>query len=101
MVPPAAGCRHGPRTPTALLQDLAGRDLFMGGPRYWEIDALRGTAILMMVVFHTAFSLDFFGVMSLDLATGFWRALALATATLFIAIAGVSITPKKSREKAV
>jgi uncharacterized membrane protein len=72
----------------------------MGWPRYWEIDALRGTAVVMMVVFHTVFSLDFFGMGTVDLAFGFWRLFALATATLFIAIAGVSLWVSSARAAA-
>jgi len=73
----------------------------MGGPRFWEIDAVRGAAVVMMVTFHTVFSLDFFGAVALDLATGFWRFFALATATLFIAIAGLSLSVSSARAAAV
>jgi uncharacterized membrane protein len=69
----------------------------MGGERYWEIDALRGMAIVMMVIFHTVFALDFFGAAALDPARGFWRLFALSTATLFIAIAGVSLSVSSAR----
>ncbi len=69
----------------------------MGGERYWEIDALRGIAIVMMVIFHTVFALDFFGAASLEPAHGFWRLFALSTATLFIAIAGVSLSLSSAR----
>ena len=69
----------------------------MGGERYWEIDALRGIAIVMMVIFHTVFALDFFGAASLEPAQGFWRLFALSTATLFIAIAGVSLSVSSAR----
>lgn len=73
------------------------RGLRVSGARYWEIDALRGTAVVMMVVFHTVFSLDYLGVEEFDVTRGFWRAFALTTATLFIAIAGVSLSVSSAR----
>jgi uncharacterized membrane protein len=72
----------------------------MSGTRYWEIDALRGTAVVMMVVFHTVFALNFFGAVMVDVVSGFWRVFALATATLFIMIAGVSISVSSARAAA-
>jgi uncharacterized membrane protein len=72
----------------------------MAGVRFWEIDALRGTAVVMMVVFHTVFALDFFGAITVSLAQGPWRLLALSTATLFITIAGVSISVSSARAAA-
>jgi uncharacterized membrane protein len=69
----------------------------MGRTRYWEIDALRGTAVIMMVVFHTVFALSYFGVRPVDVIHGFWRLFALATATLFILIAGVSLSVSSAR----
>ncbi|MDD1669879.1 MAG: DUF1624 domain-containing protein [Methanomicrobiales archaeon] len=73
----------------------------MSGVRYWEIDALRGTAVVMMVIFHTVFSLAFFGMVAVDVVHGFWRGFALATATLFIVMAGVSVTISSSRAAAL
>jgi uncharacterized membrane protein len=70
------------------------------GERFWEIDALRGTAVVMMVIFHTVFALNFLGVSPIDVLHGFWRGFALATATLFILIAGVSIWISSARARA-
>jgi uncharacterized membrane protein len=69
----------------------------MSRVRYWEIDALRGTAVVMMVVFHTVFSLSYLGVSTVDVIHGFWRLFALATATIFIAVAGVSLSVSSAR----
>jgi uncharacterized membrane protein len=73
----------------------------MSGERYWEIDALRGAAVVTMVIFHTVFSLSFLGVVAVDVVYGFWRVLALATATTFIAVAGVSLSVSSARAAAV
>jgi uncharacterized membrane protein len=69
----------------------------MSGGRFWEIDTLRGTAVVMMVIFHTVFALSFFGVLQEDVVYGFWRLFALSTATLFILLAGVSVTISSAR----
>jgi uncharacterized membrane protein len=69
----------------------------MSGERFWEIDALRGTAVVMMVIFHTVFSISFFDIQEVDVLDGFWRIFALATATIFILIAGVSISLSSAR----
>lgn len=39
--------------------------------RFWEIDSLRGVAIVMMVTFHFIFDLYYFGIYSLDVHSGF------------------------------
>ena len=72
----------------------------MSGGRFWEIDALRGTAVVMMVIFHTVFSISFFDISDIDVIHGFWRVFALATATLFIMIAGVSLSVSSARAQA-
>ena len=60
--------------------------------RLWEVDALRGVAILMMVLYHLLFDLSALGGFPIDVYTGFWRLWARATATLFISLAGLSLT---------
>jgi uncharacterized membrane protein len=69
-----------------------------GTDRYDEIDAARGVAILMMILFHTLFDLSFFHVYPVDVATGFWRYFAFATASLFLFIVGISLTISHARE---
>jgi uncharacterized membrane protein len=40
--------------------------------RFWEIDLLRGVAILMMIGYHIHFDLDYFGAYNLNVQSGFW-----------------------------
>jgi uncharacterized membrane protein len=68
--------------------------------RLWEIDSARGIAILMMIVFHTVFDLSFFAISPVDVATGFWRYFAYATASLFLLIVGVSLIVSHARAAA-
>jgi uncharacterized membrane protein len=71
-----------------------------GESRLWEIDSARGVAILMMIVFHTVFDLSFFSIFPVDVATGFWRYFAYATATLFLLIVGISLVISHARAAA-
>lgn len=65
--------------------------------RFWEIDFLRGIAVVMMVIFHTIFDLSYFCGYSIPTDSGFWFWFARVTAALFIMIAGVSFTISISR----
>ena len=67
--------------------------------RYREIDMVRGIAVLMMVLFHTLFDINYFQIFSIDVYAGFWQYFAFATASLFLLIVGISLTI--SRAKAV
>jgi uncharacterized membrane protein len=65
--------------------------------RYREIDLVRGIAILMMVLFHTLFDLNFFRIIPVDVSFGFWRYFAFATASLFLLVVGISLTISRAR----
>ena len=61
--------------------------------RFWEIDALRGTAVVTMIIYHLMWDLRFFGVFpDVDLWSGFWKYLQRFTASTFIFLVGVSLT---------
>lgn len=53
------------------------------------LDALRGLALLLMVLYHAAFDLRFFYGWPLDVLHGGWLILARVSAILFLLIAGV------------
>ena len=61
------------------------------GRRVPQIDLLRGVAVLMMVVFHLQWSLDYFGVDAPAPFGGFWNLFQKATGGLFISLVGVSL----------
>ena len=65
--------------------------------RFREIDAVRGIAILMMIVFHTVFDISFFLIAPVNVETGFWRYFALATASLFLLVVGISLVISHAR----
>ena len=62
------------------------------GDRYWEIDTTRGIAIVMMILFHVLFDLNFLGIAPWPGSATFWRIFAETTATLFLFIVGLSFT---------
>lgn len=65
--------------------------------RYWEIDLVRGVAILMMVLYHTLFDISFFRVFPVEVTDGYWRYFAYATASLFLLIVGISLSISHAR----
>ncbi len=61
--------------------------------RYWEIDSLRGIAILMMVAYHVYFDVYFLGILPVGLFS------APYIGTMFLFLVGVSLTLSYSRTK--
>lgn len=60
--------------------------------RIWEIDFLRGIAILAMIIFHWVVDLnDFFGY-TINYLSGFWYYEGKASASTFMLLAGISAT---------
>jgi uncharacterized membrane protein len=60
--------------------------------RVWEIDVLRGLAIIQMVFYHFVWDLNYFGLVQQTLVVGPWQWFARSIATQFIFILGVSLT---------
>ena len=65
--------------------------------RFWEIDFLRGLAVIMMIMFHLLYDLAYFGEYDLNLHSGFWLYFGCTTATIFILLVGISLTLSFSR----
>jgi len=66
--------------------------------RFWEIDLLRTIAIVVMIVFHTLYLLNYFHIHYTDLHHLYWLWFAGGGGT-FIFLAGVSLTIAHSRSK--
>jgi uncharacterized membrane protein len=64
------------------------------------VDAARGIAIAMMVVYHLMFDLDYFGGYAIESTSGFWALFADATAGTFLFLVGVSLAISYSRASA-
>jgi uncharacterized membrane protein len=62
----------------------------MSRQRYIELDILRTTAILGMVVYHTAYDLQSFYGWNIEVFSGGWKLMQLATASLFLLLVGIT-----------
>lgn len=70
------------------------------GTRLWEVDAARGAAIIMMVVYHLLYDLDTFGGYGIESTSGFWGGFADVTAFMFVFLVGVSLSISSSKARA-
>lgn len=59
--------------------------------RFAELDFLRGSAILSMIIYHVFFQLNFFGIYSVDVFNGWWYIFARSIAIIFLLLVGISI----------
>ncbi|MFH0833000.1 MAG: heparan-alpha-glucosaminide N-acetyltransferase [Candidatus Aenigmatarchaeota archaeon] len=64
--------------------------------RFWEIDFLRGLAVLLMITYHVVFTLNYFGNYTVD---GF-RLFGFLAAIMFILLVGISLSLSYSRAHA-
>jgi uncharacterized membrane protein len=60
--------------------------------RLWEVDALRGLAIVEMVFFHFMWDLHYFGLYQGNVLSGPWQFFARNIASTFLFVLGVSLT---------
>lgn len=59
--------------------------------RFWEVDLLRGLAIILMITYHFIFDLNFFGIYSLDIFSGVLWYFPRIIAAIFIFLVGISL----------
>jgi uncharacterized membrane protein len=67
--------------------------------RFWEIDFIRGFAIIIMIIFHILYDLNFFLITDFRLYSGILLYLARLSAAIFVLIAGISLSISYSRVK--
>jgi uncharacterized membrane protein len=65
--------------------------------RFWEIDVLRGIAILMMITYHLFFDLNYFGVYKTNLYSLPVLLFLYPIGTLFLLLVGISLTLSYAR----
>jgi uncharacterized membrane protein len=65
--------------------------------RYWEIDALRGLAVILMIIFHLSWDLSFLGLARIRMSAGFWPWFSRVIATMFLVLVGISLTVSYAR----
>lgn len=61
-------------------------------PRLWEVDTLRGLAVVAMIIFHFMWDLYFYGLTTEDIPGPGWQAFARTIGTTFIFVLGLSAT---------
>ncbi|MEW6447517.1 MAG: heparan-alpha-glucosaminide N-acetyltransferase [Bacillota bacterium] len=61
------------------------------GQRFGEVDALRGAAVIMMVIYHLAWDLNYFGYYRESVTTGGWYWFQQVILTGFVFTAGVAL----------
>jgi uncharacterized membrane protein len=66
--------------------------------RLWEIDALRGIAVVLMVCYHLIWDLAYFDLIAVDVAALPWQVFARSIGTLFLLILGISLTLRAARD---
>ncbi|NYB27215.1 MAG: DUF1624 domain-containing protein [Methanobacteriaceae archaeon] len=59
--------------------------------RFWEVDFLRGLAVILMIAYHFIFDLSFFGIYPLNIFSGLLWFLPSIIAGIFIFLVGVSL----------
>lgn len=69
-------------------------------PRFWEIDAVRGIAVVMMVIYHLMYDLYFFQITNAIFTVPFWFYFQRVTAGTFIILVGVSLAVLAQRAAA-
>jgi len=67
--------------------------------RFWEIDSLRGLAIILMIMYHFLFDLNYFNIYQINLSTDFYWWFTRFVASIFIILVGVSLTLSYSRSR--
>lgn len=58
----------------------------------YEIDLIRGIGVILMIIFHLFFNLNYFGVLSLHLQNLPWSFFAVSAQLIFIICAGLTFT---------
>lgn len=66
-------------------------------PRLWEVDTIRGIAVILMIIYHFVFDLTFFGALATDIYATPWQIFARSIGTTFIAVMGLSLTLRYHR----
>jgi uncharacterized membrane protein len=60
--------------------------------RFWELDFLRGIAIILMISFHFLWNLNYFNLIEIELYEGIPGLIQLSSASLFLFLVGVILT---------
>ena len=76
---------------------MAGENRRIKPSRYWEVDTLRGVAVVLMIFFHLMWDLSYFGGLELAMSSAPWQRFARGIGTTFTVILGVSLVLSRER----
>jgi uncharacterized membrane protein len=65
--------------------------------RYWEIDTLRGVAIVLMFGFHLTWDMASLDLVQVNMGRGPWPWFSRVISTMFLSLAGISMVISDSR----
>lgn len=84
--------------PTSALDSFRKRNVQAERRRaFWEVDALRGIAIVLMVIYHFVYDLYFFQITDAIFTNPFWFYFQRVDASTFILLVGVSLSISYTR----
>lgn len=63
----------------------------MIGERFWEVDFFKGVGIVMVMVYHFVFDLNFFSVVRTNPLVGFWWWFGRFSASVFLVAVGMNL----------
>jgi uncharacterized membrane protein len=67
--------------------------------RIWEIDLFRGIAIIMMIIFHFLYDLNYLNILNLSLYSGYFLIYVYLVGIIFFLLVGISLTLSYSKVK--
>ncbi|MFH1785077.1 MAG: heparan-alpha-glucosaminide N-acetyltransferase [Candidatus Micrarchaeota archaeon] len=67
--------------------------------RILEVDALRGLAIVLMIIYHFIFDLNYFGLANFDMSNPLMIIFQRVIAVLFVGLVGVSLVLSENKNK--
>lgn len=67
--------------------------------RLWEIDALRGIAIILMIAYHLMWDLNYLQIAEINMKTSIMKIFQICIASTFILLVGISLTLSYNKAK--
>ncbi|MFC2037300.1 heparan-alpha-glucosaminide N-acetyltransferase [Chloroflexota bacterium] len=65
--------------------------------RFWEVDTVRGIAVVLMIIYHFIFDLAYFGAYSGNMLSRPWQTFARSIGSTFIFVMGISLSLRHNR----